>query len=122
MKKKKEIDNLDRVRRICLALPEAFEKDAWGEPTFRVKTIFAMSGAAARHGKGRDVLWCNAPEGLQEAIVGADPERFFVPPYMGVSGWIGLVLDLLDDEEIETYVVQSYCMSATKKLCALVGG
>jgi hypothetical protein len=115
-------NNLERVRRISLALPEAFEKEAWGEPTFRVRKVFGMYGAAGRHGKGYDVLWCPAPEGLQEAIVASDPERFFVPPYVGVNGWIGLVLDLLDDEELETYIVQAYCLVAPKKLRALVEG
>ena len=114
-------DQLSRARRICLALPEAEEKEAWGEPTFRVrKKIFAMF-ANNHHKDGRVALWCNAPLGVQEILVRDAPEKYFVPPYVGVKGWIGLVLDQLDDAEIEEQVIQSYCMIAPKKLAALVG-
>jgi hypothetical protein len=116
-------DNLERIRRICLALPESFEQEAWGEPTFRVrKRIFVMYAGGGRHGRGRDAIWCNTPAGLQEVLVADEPEKYYVPPYVGVSGWIGLILDELEDEEIESHVAQSYCMVAPKKLQALVGG
>ena len=117
-------DHLDKARRICLALPEAVEQEAWGEPTFRVrKKMFAMFvGAGNHHGAGRDALWCNAPLGVQEHLVRSGPEKYFVPPYVGVKGWIGIVLDECDDSEVEAQVVQSYCMVAPKKLQALVGG
>ena len=115
-------DHLARVRRTCLALPEAWEKEAWGEPTFRVrKRMFAMF-ANDHHGDGRVALWCNAPLGVQEMLVRSEPEKFFVPPYVGPSGWVGLVLDRVDDAELEGQVVQAYCMVAPKKLQALVGG
>ena len=115
-------DQLERARRICLALPETTEQEAWGEPTFRVKKkIFAMF-ANNHHRDGRVALWCNAPLGVQEHMVRAEPEKYFVPPYAGVRGWIGLILDQLSDAEIEEAVVQSYCMIAPKKLAALVGG
>ena len=114
-------DQLSRVRRICLALPETAEQEAWGEPTFRVrKKIFAMF-ANNHHKDGRIALWCNAPLGVQEILVRSEPEKYFVPPYVGVKGWIGLVLDRMDDAEIEEQVIQSYCMIAPKKLAALVG-
>ncbi len=115
-------DPLERVRRICLALPESFEQEAWGEPTFRVrKRMFAMF-ANDHHGDGRIALWCNAPLGVQEMLVRSMPEKVFVPPYVGVKGWIGLVLDRCDDAEVEAHVVQSYCMVAPKRLQAQVGG
>ena len=114
-------DQLARVRRTCLALPEAWEKEAWGEPTFRVrKRMFAMF-ANDHHGDGRVALWCNAPPGVQEALVRSEPEKFFVPPYVGPSGWVGLVLDRVDDAELEGQVAQAYCMVAPKKLQALLG-
>ena len=114
---------LDRVRRICLALPEATEQEAWGEPTFRVrKKIFAMyANAGNHHGDGQNAVWLNAPLGVQEVLVRSDPETYFVPPYVGVKGWIGVILDRADDEEIREHVVQSYCMVAPKKLQAIVG-
>ena len=112
----------ERVRRICLALPETFEQLAWGEPTFRVKKrIFAMFARAdTHHGGGKDSLWLNAPVGVQEMLVRADAVKFFVPPYAGVNGWIGVVLAEVDDAELRSLVVQSYCMIAPKKLQALV--
>ncbi|HEX2094588.1 MAG TPA: MmcQ/YjbR family DNA-binding protein [Longimicrobiaceae bacterium] len=113
-------DALARVRRICLALPEAWEKEAWGEPTFRVKKrLFAMYDNH-HHGSGHIALWCNAPLGVQEHLVRSEPEKYFVPPYVGVNGWIGIVLDRVDDAELEAQVVQSYCMVAPRKLQALV--
>lgn len=116
-------DALERVRRICLALPETTEQVAWGEPTFRVrKKIFAMYASAGNHhGRGRDSLWLNAPIGVQEMLVRSAPDKFFVPPYAGVNGWIGVVLAAIDDAELEELVVQSYCMIAPKKLAAQVG-
>jgi hypothetical protein len=75
---------IERLRVICLALPEAVEKETWGDPTFRVRDrIFAME----KRGDGRISVWCKAPPGSQMALVGADPHRFFVPPYVGHKGW-----------------------------------
>jgi hypothetical protein len=114
-------DAVERVRRICLSLPEATEKIAWGEPTWRVKKVFAMfASAGTHHGGGRDSLWCAAPVGVQQILVTSDPEKFYVPPYVGVNGWIGIRLDAVDDDELRSLLVQSYCMVAPKKLQALV--
>ena len=101
---------LARVRRICLALPGATEKIAWGAPTFRAGKggkLFAMF-ADDHHGDGRIALWCHAPKGKQEVLVGAEPERYFRPPYVGPSGWIGLVLARLDDEELAAHVREAW--------------
>lgn len=70
------------------------------------------------HGDGRIALWCNAPPGIQGVLVEAEPERFFVPPYMGPSGWVGLHLDRMDDLEVEIHVRESYRLVAPKKLLA----
>ena len=79
MARKKPIDH---VRAICLALPEATEKLAWGEPTFRVRDkIFAQY--EDHHHKDPIVgLWIKAPHGLQEILVAAEPERYYVPKYV----------------------------------------
>ncbi len=115
-------DQTARARRICMALPEAWEQEAWGEPTWRVrKRMFAMF-ADDHHGDGRVALWCNAPLGVQQMLVRAEPEKCFVPPYVGVNGWIGVVLDRVEDAELRELVVQSYCMVAPRKLQALVDG
>ena len=84
---------LERVRAICLALPMTEEKIAWGEATFRVKKKLFVMFANNHHNDGRIAIWCHAPEGAQEALVDANPGQFFVPPYVGPSGWIGVRLD-----------------------------
>jgi hypothetical protein len=112
---------LERVRAICLALPEATEKIAWGAPTFRVRDkIFAMY-LANHHNDGRIALWCNAPKGLQEVLVGSEPNRFFRPPYVGTRGWIGLHLQANSDEAVAGFVREAYCMTAPNKLRTLLG-
>jgi hypothetical protein len=109
---------VDRLRAICLALPEAVEKEAWGDPTFRVREkIFAME----KRGDGRISVWCKAPAGSQMVLVGADPQRFFVPPYVGHKGWIGMRLDDGPDwGEVARVVRRSYRLIAPKRLAALV--
>jgi len=114
---------LDRVRRICLSLPETFEQEAWGEPTFRVrKRMIAMyANAANHHGAGSHALWCHAPLGVQEMLIHSAPEVYFSPPYMGVRGWVGIRLDQVEDAELRELVVQAYCMVAPKRLQAQLG-
>ena len=108
----------DRLRAICLALPDTMEKEAWGDPTFRVGgKIFAME----KRGDGRISLWCKAPPGSQMVLVGADPERFFAPPYVGHKGWVGVRLDRGPDwAEVAALVRRSYRLIAPKSLAALV--
>src|SRR3712207_58672 len=108
---------IDRLRAICLALPEAEEKEAWGDPTFRVRdTIFAMQ----KRGDGRISVWCKAPPGSQMVLVGADPERFFVPPYVSPKGWVGMRLDSDPDwDEVAALVRRSYRLIAPKRLSTL---
>lgn len=116
-------DPLARARRICLALPEAAEQEAWGEPTFRVrKKIFAMYASGANHhGGGVDALWCKAPLGVQEILVRGDPDTYFSPPYVGPKGWIGIRLGAIGDAALREHVVESYFLVAPKKLQALLG-
>jgi hypothetical protein len=112
---------LARVRKMCLALPEAHEKTAWGAPTFRVRDRQFAMYLDNHHGDGRLALWCKAPPGAQEALVGADPERFFVPPYVGPSGWLGIHLDKgLDWGVIAGLVRDGYLEAAPKRLRAEV--
>lgn len=110
---------LKRLRSICLALPEATEKVAWGSPTFRVKDkLFAMY-ADDHHGDGRVAVWCKAPPGEQAVMVGADPDRFFVPPYVGPSGWVGVRLDRdVPWDDVADILTASYRMTAPKKVLA----
>jgi hypothetical protein len=108
----------DRLRAICLALPDAIELETWGDPTFRVRDkIFAME----KRGDGRVSVWCKAPPGSQMVLVGADPDRFFVPPYVGPKGWVGMRLDRNPDwNEVAALVTRSYRLIAPKRLVALI--
>jgi predicted DNA-binding protein (MmcQ/YjbR family) len=112
------MDTPDELRAICLALPEAVETGGVGNPSFKVRDkIFAM-----RHMMDeRMSLWCKAPPGVQGALVSTDPERFFVPPYVGQHGWVGVFLDVeLDWDEIADLIEDSYRMTAPKRLTAIM--
>jgi hypothetical protein len=110
-----------RLRRICIALPEAEEIETWGHPTFRVrKKIFVGCGVAE---DGYAQMTCKAPPGEQRALVASDPTRFFVPAYVGSRGWVGVRLaGTIDWVEIEELVEESYRMTAPKRLGALLDG
>ncbi len=111
-------NHLERVRRLCLALPEVTEKISHGEPTFFVrKKVFAMF-ANNHHNDGRIAVWCPAPLGVQAALIEAEPEKFFKPPYVGVRGWIGILLDRIEDHELASHLRQSWLLIAPKKLQA----
>src|SRR5499426_3548130 len=84
---------VERLRAICLALPETTEKLAWGEPTWRVRGRLFAQLDDHHHGAAHLAVWLPAPLGVQELVVKSDPARFFVPPYVGPSGWIGVRID-----------------------------
>lgn len=110
---------LTRLRRLCLALPEAHEVEAWGEPTFRVRNkLFAMYATAGNHhGSGRAAVWCKAARANQALMVEAEPDRFFVPPYVGPSGWVGVWLDKkVDWFELDGLLRDAYLLTAPKRL------
>jgi hypothetical protein len=114
---------LEAVRETCLALPETSERPSHGEPTFFVggKRSFATVWDS-HHGDGRFALLCAAPAGMQAALVETDPERFFVPPYVGHRGWIGVRLDRgFDRDEIAAIVEDAYAEVAPAKLVEAVG-
>ena len=112
-------DPLFKLRAICLALPGAHEVEAWGAPTFRVKKIFAMYSAASdvQHSGGRPGVWLKAAPGNQALMVRDDAERYFVPPYVGTSGWIGVQLDRRPPwKEVARLVEESWRLVAPSKL------
>lgn len=112
---------LTRLRKVCLALPEAHEVIAWGEPTFRVRNkMFATFAAAGNHhGAGRPAVWCKAGPGNQAIMVESAPQRFFVPPYVGPSGWVGIWLDKrVHWGEVGELLRDAYCLVAPKRLLA----
>ena len=115
---------IEQIRAVCLALPEAVEDHAGvGSPAFKVRDkIYAMQHPAQRPGhENRPSLWCKAPRGFQATIVESDPEHFFVPPYVGQHGWVGLFLDAeIDWDLLADLVEDSYRMTAPKRLQALI--
>jgi len=115
---------LDRLRPICLTFPEATEQQRSSASTaFCVRGRIFVWYLDNHHSDGRVVLWCKAPPGAQPALVGSEPERFFVPPYVGHHGWVGVWLDVavdrIDWDELADIVAESYCMTAPKRLAAL---
>ena len=86
-----------RLRKICLALPDATEKIAWGEPTWRVGGKLFAQMDTHHHGADHIAVWLPMPLGAQEALVEADAEQFFVPPYVGHRGWVGVRIDRKPD-------------------------
>lgn len=108
---------LERVREICLALPEATEKLAWGEPTWRVQDKIFAQYEDHHHGDPVVGVWCKAPDGLQDVLVGAEPARFYVPRYVGHKGWIGIRTDAPQDwAHVAELLCDSYRMTAPARL------
>lgn len=113
---------LRRLRRICMALPETTERLSHGAPTFFAggkKTFVTLMDD--HHGDGRLALWCSAPPGVQEALVEEEPGRFFVPPYVGHRGWLGVRVDIEADwDEVSSIVEEAWRTVAPKRLLALL--
>jgi hypothetical protein len=118
MKGKSKIQqHLRRVRRICMTMSETLEKLSHGEPTFFAggKRVFAMF-SGNHHNDGHVAVWVPAPPGLQEALVLEAPETYYRPPYVGPSGWIGIELDRIGDEELAAHILQAWKMVAPTRL------
>jgi hypothetical protein len=99
---------LARVRAICTSIPGAIEKVSHGEPTFFTpKRVFAMF-SNNHHGDGRVAVWLPAANGVQEALIEEVPETYFRPPYVGVSGWVGVELSNVDDEQLGTLIREAF--------------
>ena len=114
---------LEQLRELCLALPETSERLSHGAPSFfvRDKRCFLML-LDDHHGDGRFAIWCAAPQGDQQLLVDADPERFFVPPYVGHRGWLGVRLDRgVDWDELAGIVEDAFCAVAPRTLVEKIG-
>ena len=112
---------VDRLRAICLALPDTSEKVAWGEPTWRVGGKLFAQLDNHHHGADHLAVWMPAPLGEQESLIFLDPERFFRPPYVGQRGWVGARIDRRPDWSLVTALVtQAYREVAPPRLRAAV--
>jgi hypothetical protein len=108
-----------RVRAICMALPEVTEKLSHGSPAFFVKKQFVQLWANGHHDHAFPHLWCAASVGAQEELIETEPKRFFRPPYVGGRGWIGVRLDgKVDWPEVAAICKDAYRVVAPPKLAA----
>ncbi len=107
-----------RLRAICLALPDVIEKIAWGEPTWRAGKIFAQMDSH-HHGAEHVAVWLPANPGVQQELVHEDPVHYFVPPYVGHKGWIGVRIDRKPDWRVVAgLVADAYRLVAPPHLLA----
>ena len=107
---------IERVRQIALALPGVTEKLSHGEPAFFVRGRMFFMLDNNHHGSGHVAVWCNAPDGAQQSLVAGDPKHFFVPPYVGKAGWLGMRLDSgLPWPVIGDLLKQAYATSSVRK-------
>lgn len=111
------------VREVCLSFPDAEEYLSHGSPNFRVRKgkTFAIY-VVNHHGDGRIALWLNAPAGAQSHYAHAEPEHFFVPPYVGPRGWLGVNLDSgVAWNRVAALVREAYEKVAPFELSARIG-
>ena len=110
------------VREVCLWLPEAEEFVSHGSPNFRVRGKTFATYAVNHHGDGRVALWLNAPPGSQDVHVRAEPGHFFIPPYVGPRGWLGVMLDQgIAWKRVAALVREAYEKVAPEPLRARIG-
>ena len=110
-----------RVRAICLALPEATERLSHGSPGFFCGKQFVALWDHGHHDHDFPHLWCAAPPGAQQAMVAEGPGRFFIPPYVGHRGWLGVRLDgVADWALVEDLCEDAYRCAAPRRLVALL--
>src|ERR1700736_1825757 len=110
------------VREACLWLPEAEEVVSHGSPNFRVRGKTFASYVVNHHGDGRVALWLNALPDSQQVRVLAEPTHFFVPPYVGPRGWLGVILDHgLEWNRIPALIREAYEKAAPSDLHARIG-
>jgi hypothetical protein len=101
------------VRKIALSLPEAEERETWETATFRVRNkIFVMFSDRERE------LWIKSDFDEQRALTQTDPETFFVPPYVGPSGWVGVRIRSVERDELSELVTEAWRLTAPKRLVA----
>lgn len=111
---------VERVRRICAALPGTWEKLSHGEPTFFVgKKVFAMC-SINHHNDGHIAVTIPAAIGIQAALIESNPKKFYKPPYVGGAGWVGIELPRVRDKELALHLGEAWRLIAPEKLHALL--
>ncbi|HXT64564.1 MAG TPA: MmcQ/YjbR family DNA-binding protein [Pyrinomonadaceae bacterium] len=109
-------EQIERVRRICLALPGTWEKISHGEPTwFAGKKVFAMF-SNNHHGDGHVAVTVPAAIGIQEMLIKKSPKTFYRPPYVGARGWVGIEVSRVSDKELAQHLEEAWKLIAPRKL------
>src|SRR5260221_11959017 len=117
-KPKEGNERVERVRRICLGLPETSEKISQGKPTWFVgKKVFAMF-SNNHHDDGHVAVTVPAAIGIQEMLITKAPKKFYRPPYVGCRGWIGIEVDRVSDKDLALHIREAWTLIAPKKLTA----
>jgi hypothetical protein len=111
-------EHLVRVRRICAALPATSERLSHGEPTFFVGGKVYVMFANNHHGDGRVAAWLPAPPGFQQGMIDTSPVTFFLPPYVGHRGWVGVILTAISDADLHLHIETAWELIAAKRLRA----
>lgn len=112
--------HVERVRKICLSLPETFEKLSHGEPTFFVrKRVFAMC-SINHHNDGHIAVTVPAAIGVQAALIESSSKKFYRPPYVGVAGWVGIELTRVSDRELKFHILEAWKLIAPEKIHSLL--
>ena len=116
-------DPLPGLRAICTGCPNVTERPSHSAPTWFVRGKKAVATVwDDHHGDGILGLICAAPPGVQQQLVDEEPDRFYVPPYVGGRGWIGVRLDrTVDWAEIKEILDDAYRCVASAKLVAQLG-
>ena len=111
---------LEEIRALCATYPEVSERLSHGTPTFFIKDKKTLCSIwENHHGDGELAMWCAAPPGVQAELVEREPDRFFVPKYVGHRGWIGVRLDVDPDwDEVDEILRDAYRLVGPKKLAA----
>jgi hypothetical protein len=112
-------NGLQRLRALCLSYPEVTERVSHGEPAWFLRSKKTFVTFANHHHDDRLAFWCAAPEGAQDVLVVSEPQRYFVPPYVGHRGWLGVYLDVeVDWDAVGLIVDDAYRCVAPKTLLA----
>jgi len=107
----------DTIRRFALSLPDAEERETWETATFRVRDrIFMMFSEQERH------AWVKSTRDEQQALIAQDADTFFVPPYVGPSGWVGVVIRTVDADEMRELMTEAWRLTAPKRVVAAFDG
>ncbi len=113
-------DHVERVRIICLELPETMEKLSHGEPTFFVrKRVFAMC-SINHHNDGHIAVTVPAAIGIQAMLIEAEPRKYYRPPYVGGAGWVGIELPRVSDKELKMHLSEAWKLIAPEKIHGLL--